>query len=77
LLAAFGWLKVRDRKDLASMSEQNLRAALRLATSVAALDCTKRGAEPPTLHELAVFDPEAALIAPGIVPHFNAKERIC
>lgn len=77
LLAALGWLKVRDRKDLASLSEQNLSAALRLATSVAALDCTKRGAEPPTLHELAVFDPEAVLIAPGIVPQFNAKERIC
>jgi fructokinase len=77
LLAGLGWLKMRDRDSLASLSEDNLRAALRLATSAAALDCTKRGAEPPTLHELAVFDPEAVRIAPGFIPTFNTKERIC
>jgi len=77
LLAGLGWLKVRDRESLASLSEDGLRAALRLATSAAALDCTKRGAEPPSLHELAVFDPEAVRIAPGFIPTFNTKERIC
>lgn len=77
MLAGLGWLKVRDRGSLAALSDENLRAALRLATSVAALDCTKRGAEPPTLHELAVFDPLAARIAPGFIPTFNSKEHIC
>ena len=77
LLAGLGWLKVRDRDSLASLSEDSLRAALRLATAVAALDCTTRGAEPPTLHELAVSDPEAVRIAPGFIPTFNTKERIC
>lgn len=77
LLAGLGWLKVRDRESLASLSEVNLRAVLRLANSAAALDCQKRGAEPPTLRELAIFDPEAAMIAPGIIPTFNSKEYIC
>ncbi|SLM19346.1 Fructokinase [uncultured spirochete] len=77
LLAGLGWLKVRDRDSLASLSENNLRTVLRLATSAAALDCTKRGAGPPTLHELAVFDPEAVRVAPGFIPTFNTKERIC
>lgn len=77
LLAGLGWLKVRDREGLASLDEDSLRAALRLATTVAAIDCTKRGAEPPTLHEVAVFDPEAVRIAPGFISTFLPKERIC
>jgi len=68
---------VRDREGLASLDEDSLRAALRLATTVAAIDCTKRGAEPPTLHEVAVFDPEAVRIAPGFISTFLLKERIC
>ncbi len=77
LLAGLGWLKVRDRGSLASLSEDSLKAVLRLATAVAALDCTKRGAEPPTLHEVAVFDPEAVRLAPGFMSTFTVKERIC
>jgi len=77
LLAGLGWLKVRDRGSLASLSEDSLKAVLRLATAVAALDCTKRGAEPPTLHEVAVFDSEAVRLAPGFMSTFTVKERIC
>lgn len=77
LLAGLGWLKVRDRSGLASLPEDSLKAVLRLATAVAALDCTKRGAEPPTLHEVAVFDPEAVRFAPGFMSTFTVKERIC
>jgi len=77
LLAGLGWLGVRARADIAALGAGQLRAVLRLASSVAALDCTKRGAEPPTLRELSIFDPEAARLAPGHVPSFNTKERIC
>lgn len=77
LLAGLGWIGVRERADIAALSAEQLRAVLRLAASVAALDCTKRGAEPPTLRELSIFDPEAARLAPGNIPSFNTKERIC
>jgi fructokinase len=77
LLAGLGWLGVRDRVGVASLDECNLKAVLRLATTVAAIDCTKRGAEPPTLREVAAFDPEAVRIAPGFMSTFVPKERIC
>ncbi len=77
LLAGLGWLGVRERHDIAALSSEQLEAILRLATSVAALDCTKRGAEPPSLRELSIFDPRAARLAPGQIPSFNAKERLC
>ena len=77
LLAGLGWYAVKTRADIAALSDEQLGAVLRLATSVAALDCTKRGAEPPTLRELSIFDPASARLAPGNVPTFNTKERIC
>ncbi len=77
LLAGLGWLGVRATSDIAALGEEQLRSILRLASSVAALDCTKRGAEPPTLRELSIFDPQAARLAPGHIPSFNAKEQLC
>jgi len=77
LLAGLGWLGVRESHDIAALSSEQLSSVLRLATSVAALDCTRRGAEPPTLRELSIFDPQAARPAPGQIPSFNAKEQLC
>lgn len=77
LLAGLGWLGARSRQQLAGLAENQLRAALRLASAVAALDCTRRGAEPPTVQELAIFDPEAARIVPGASGNLRAKENIC
>ncbi len=77
LLVGLGWLKVSTRKDLSALSEEAMQSILRLAISEAALDCTKRGAEPPTLRELALFDPEAVKIAPGIMSSFNTRGVIC
>jgi len=77
LLAALSWLKVHTRPDIAVLNHSQVRAVLRLATSVAAFDCTRRGAEPPTFRELSLFDPEAAKIAPGHIPTFNTKDQIC
>jgi len=77
LLAGLGWLGVRNRQQLAGLAEDQLRAVLRLASAVAALDCTRRGAEPPTVQELAIFDPEAVRIVPGASDLLRAKETIC
>ncbi len=77
LLAALGWMGIKDRHSLAALTEEKLRAVLRLAGAVAALDCTRRGAEPPTIRELAIFDPGAVKIAPGVSGFFRSKETIC
>jgi fructokinase len=51
---------VRTREGLAAMDEAFLRDVLVFANGAAALDCTKRGAEPPTLAELEKFGVRAS-----------------
>jgi fructokinase len=43
------------RKDLAALDSVALRGILEFAQAAAALDCTKTGAEPPTLAEVEAF----------------------
>jgi fructokinase len=56
LLFALGEAKLLDaarRADLASLDEPALTGLLAFASRVAAVTCTRRGADPPTLAELA------------------------
>jgi fructokinase len=55
LLHSLHELRLLDRQTLKEMPESAVRQCLERANRVAAITCTRRGAEPPTLSELESF----------------------
>lgn len=64
LLACLDTHNPRSARDLAALSDDALRNALRFASHVAAITCTRTGADPPRLTDLA-DEPETACIPPA------------
>jgi fructokinase len=60
LLAQLATLGVRTHPQLAALTRDELQAALAFATMVAALTCTRAGADPPWKHELVAVMPAKA-----------------
>lgn len=55
LLARLAELGATRREAIAALSDADLEAALRFAAAVAAVNCTRPGADPPTRPELETF----------------------
>jgi fructokinase len=58
--AFLSWLEIKEkmsRYDLANLSETELYDALFFANKAASIVCSRQGAEPPTLREVAGFKP--------------------
>jgi fructokinase len=56
--AFLAWLEQRDKMShnaIANLSENDLRDALTFANKAAAIVCTRRGAQPPTLEEVGNY----------------------
>ncbi|MDR1566658.1 MAG: carbohydrate kinase [Treponema sp.] len=61
--AFLAWLELKgkmSRSALANLTEAQLCDALFFANKAAALVCSRRGAEPPTLQEVETFEPKPA-----------------
>ncbi|HET7726552.1 MAG TPA: carbohydrate kinase [Candidatus Limnocylindrales bacterium] len=63
LLARLAELAVTNREALAALPQADLEAALRFAAGVAAVNCTRPGADPPTRPQAEAF---LARIATGV-----------
>ena len=60
LLAHLASLGVGTHPQLAALTRDDLQAALAFAAMVAALTCTRAGADPPWKHELVAVTPAKA-----------------